>query len=473
MAVSTNPVALDETLQATNEKLNDIKTVLETANFGRGIDNISKTSTSGLVDTYTIEYTDDTTTTYNVTNGRNGTDGVDGVSPSANVSKVGNTATITIVDGSGTSTAAVTDGTNGTDGTSPIANVEKVGSTATITVIDAQGTTTASISDGLNGTNGVDGQDGTSLTASSSKSGKVTTVLIKNAETEEILTTLTINDGEDGSGGGGDMRKAVYDTNEDGIVDAAETLDGLTASVTELNYMDGVTSNVQTQLDGKVDSETGKGLSSNDYTTEEKTKLSGIANGAEVNVIGSVDSDFSVSSDKQLSLSNTVKGKLVEAVNPTLVGTETSVNGLQIGNTKYKVGGGHEMLSTKTEFVNNTDSGKVVDSLVLKTFSNVFKKRIIVENIPIGATGVGTWINHATPWATSEMADWIQNDLLIVPDNAEDVEFSFLFSVDDGEAISMSGYQWDSTLGKMCIKFGNKLTKVGKIAIDIINLNDV
>lgn len=78
MAVSTNPVALDETLQATNEKLNDIKTVLETANFGRGIDSITKTSTSGLVDTYTIEYTDDTTTTYNVTNGRNGTDGVVG-----------------------------------------------------------------------------------------------------------------------------------------------------------------------------------------------------------------------------------------------------------------------------------------------------------------------------------------------------------------------------------------------------------
>ena len=37
-------------------------------------------------------------------------------------------------------------------------------------------------------------------------------------------------------------------------------------------------------LDGKVDKVSGKGLSTNDYTTEEKNKLSGIAAGAEVNV---------------------------------------------------------------------------------------------------------------------------------------------------------------------------------------------
>ena len=37
-------------------------------------------------------------------------------------------------------------------------------------------------------------------------------------------------------------------------------------------------------LAGKVDKETGKGLSTNDYTTAEKSKLAGIATGAEVNV---------------------------------------------------------------------------------------------------------------------------------------------------------------------------------------------
>lgn len=45
-----------------------------------------------------------------------------------------------------------------------------------------------------------------------------------------------------------------------------------------------VSTAMRTALDGKVDKETGKGLSSNDFTTEEKNKLAGIEAGAEVNV---------------------------------------------------------------------------------------------------------------------------------------------------------------------------------------------
>ena len=43
-------------------------------------------------------------------------------------------------------------------------------------------------------------------------------------------------------------------------------------------------SDVEAALSNKVDKETGKGLSTNDYTTVEKTKLAGIAEGAEVNI---------------------------------------------------------------------------------------------------------------------------------------------------------------------------------------------
>lgn len=42
---------------------------------GKGITSISKTGTSGLVDTYTITYTDGTTSTYTVTNGADGSGG--------------------------------------------------------------------------------------------------------------------------------------------------------------------------------------------------------------------------------------------------------------------------------------------------------------------------------------------------------------------------------------------------------------
>lgn len=47
-------------------------------------------------------------------------------------------------------------------------------------------------------------------------------------------------------------------------------------------------SKIKTALSGKVSVESGKGLSTNDYTSAEKSKLSGIASGAQANVIESV-----------------------------------------------------------------------------------------------------------------------------------------------------------------------------------------
>ncbi len=47
-------------------------------------------------------------------------------------------------------------------------------------------------------------------------------------------------------------------------------------------------SKIKTALNDKVNVVSGKGLSTNDYTSEEKQKLSGIASGAQVNVIESV-----------------------------------------------------------------------------------------------------------------------------------------------------------------------------------------
>lgn len=53
---------------------------------------------------------------------------------------------------------------------------------------------------------------------------------------------------------------------------------GLVSS-TELGYIDGLTSNAQTQFNNKVDKELGKGLSTNDFTNDEKAKLLGLENG--------------------------------------------------------------------------------------------------------------------------------------------------------------------------------------------------
>lgn len=46
----------------------------------------------------------------------------------------------------------------------------------------------------------------------------------------------------------GDMKKEQYDTNSDGIVDKAETLEGLLATIDELNFIGGTKSNIQEQI---------------------------------------------------------------------------------------------------------------------------------------------------------------------------------------------------------------------------------
>ena len=69
----------------------------------------------------------------------------------------------------------------------------------------------------------------------------------------------------DGIGGGG----------------SSSTLEGLTATVDELNYMSGATSNIQEQLNNKVETIEGKGLSTNDFTNEYKDKLDNLSTGGE------------------------------------------------------------------------------------------------------------------------------------------------------------------------------------------------
>ncbi len=65
---------------------------------------------------------------------------------------------------------------------------------------------------------------------------------------------------------------------------------------------------LQANIDNKVDKVTGKGLSTNDYTNDDKTKLDGIAAGAQVNVIESV---------KVNGVALGIDGKAVDVTVPT------------------------------------------------------------------------------------------------------------------------------------------------------------
>lgn len=118
---------------------------------GRGITSISKTSTDGLVDTYTITYTDNTTSTFTVTNGANGSNGQDGQ-----------------------------DGQNGTNGISPTVSITEITGGHRLTITDAEHPNGQSVDvmDGTNGTNGQDGQDGDDYVLTAQDKSDIATLVL-------------------------------------------------------------------------------------------------------------------------------------------------------------------------------------------------------------------------------------------------------------------------------------------------------
>lgn len=161
-----------------------------------------------------------------------------------------------------------------------------------------------------------------------------------------------------------------------------------------------------------------------------------------------------------------------------------TANGDGTASWKESKGGGgispDDLLSTVSAVETNTQSGKVVDALVIKDFSNTYKSRIIVP-VGAGATGKGEWIEEGTTWTSAlETAnEWIGYDdadvraLLTVTDTDKDkIELQFMFEVVDENSspVTIGGYQWDSSTGMLCIKFGNAVVNDTKIAIDVIRI---
>jgi len=111
----------------------------ETGETGNGISSIELTGTSGLVDTYTIYYTDGDNTTFDVTNGKDGQDGADGQAATISVGSVstGAAGTSASVVNSGTSSAAVFDFTIPRGDKGDTGSTGAAGTNATITGVTA------------------------------------------------------------------------------------------------------------------------------------------------------------------------------------------------------------------------------------------------------------------------------------------------------------------------------------------------
>lgn len=144
-------------------------------------------------------------------------------------------------------------------------------------------------------------------------------------------------------------------------------LTGQTPSV-----LDGVTENVQTQLNDKVDKITGKGLSTNDYTSAEKTKLSSIETGAQKNTItgvkGSAETTYRTG-NVNITATNIGLGNVnntSDAEKPISTATKTALDGKQEIVTGAATTITDNNLTANRALISNS-SGKVAVSSVTST----------------------------------------------------------------------------------------------------------
>lgn len=161
---------------------------------------------------------------------------------------------------------------------------------------------------GDKGDKGEQGNDGISPIVTVSKSGKITTIEITD---KDGTRTTTIKDGEDGK---------TYDDTE-----------------------------IRGEIEAKVSKVEGKGLSTNDYTEEEKAKLAGLNNYtlpvASTNTLGGVKAGENVNIGADGTLNVTGGGEISNAENTNIqvfkvwVGTQAQYDAITTKdtNTEYNI----------------------------------------------------------------------------------------------------------------------------------------
>ncbi|MGN1373220.1 MAG: hypothetical protein ACI4VK_04130 [Candidatus Coproplasma sp.] len=177
---------------------------------GRGIVKIEKTSTDGRVDTYTIYYTDDTTSTFTVTNGQNGgedgADGENGITP--HIGENGNWYigdSDTGVKAVGSDGAAGADGEDGADGREIVIRINPVTNEWEYKYEGDEGWTSLGVvATGEKGEKGDDGEDGRGIVKieKTSTDGRVDTYTIYY--TDDTTSTFTVTNGQNGGEDGAD-----------------------------------------------------------------------------------------------------------------------------------------------------------------------------------------------------------------------------------------------------------------------------
>ena len=392
---------------------------------GRGIADIELTSTVGLTKTYTINYTDATSSTFTVINGANGANGVAGKSVYQLWLDAGNVGTLNdfLEDMKGP------EGNTGPQGIGIQGPAGIDGQDLTVEQIsyDGNGVFTWQFSDGtsyvtpdLRGPQGATGQKGdkgdtgqgihhikgTSTTNPNRDFGtspfKDTYTLYGDASETINLGFFVVANGVSDS-----MSMEVYDTNSNGIVDNSEKLGG------ELpEYY------VNTATDQDI---AGNKTFSSDITVQGNL----VVNGTQTVVLGSDTTGNYVAGITQGTGIN-VSGTAAEGWNPTvsltnvgIAGTYRSVatdaQGRVIAGTNPTTVSGYGLTDVYTKTENDTSLAMKVNSSEKGVANGIAtldtNGKVILTQIPDSVLGqleyMGTWNLTTLPTATQKGQYWI------------------------------------------------------------------
>lgn len=432
--------------------------------LGEGIISITKTGTSGLVDTYTITYTSGGTTTFDITNG---------APPNITITAQADALS------SLTPTVNVTAGGTLSNPTYDLAFSGLKGETGAT---------------GAQGPTGPTGNGITSVTKTGT-SGLVDTYTITFSN--GTFTTYTVTNGQDGTGAG-DMTQLAYDPtlavyNAGGIV----------------NYVSGVLPTPVTVIDNLTSTSSTDALSANQGHELSVNKQDKLTEGDGIN-IDPVTLELSVDllAGSNITITPQASGALridstgggggsqtLAGLTDVTITTPTDDELLTYDNgewvNKPAPTGGHTMLPTPSAGVTESDvvtairtgvteggtNDDVASLFSIGTWSNSYTKTLLIQasqSHPISTTGIGTWqdtLNSPTK-ADEQGWGWLEwSELHGIGSANVDVRLTF-DPTTSSVPITLGGYIIDDSTDMMCIKFGNEIgsgdVETALIGVEII-----
>ena len=117
----------------------------------------------------------------------------------------------------------------------------------------------------------------------------------------------------------------------------------------------------------------------------------------------------------------------------------------------------------------------IVDTNNTEVYNERRVRRILDgSNVPSGTTasttGIGTWTDKdVSQIVSSDETDWWYDSAFVIPNNIDQDSVDINIKFDPtGDVVTLGGYIFDTSTGKICIKFGNNIDiSTARIAVDI------